>query len=91
VQTPDRQGSRLPRHRCRWRAARRRSSTNTSPRCRRAWCTGRRIPGCVSERGLDILSFLLVAATVLTVTVLAAYIPAHHASCINPIEALRDE
>ena len=37
----------------------------------------------------DFVAFLLVAATVLAVTLLAAYLPARRASRINPTEALR--
>ena len=39
----------------------------------------------------DLLPFLIVGATVLGVTLLAAYVPARRASRLNPNEALRHE
>jgi putative ABC transport system permease protein len=39
----------------------------------------------------DVVAFPLVAAIVLAVTLLAAYVPARHAARINPNEALRNE
>jgi len=50
---------------------------------------------CQSANGLsndiDLLTIPLVAVTVLTVTLAAAYAPARRASRINPTESLRDE
>lgn len=49
-------------------------------------------PGGVGGDGrTDIAAFLLVAATVLAVTLLAAYVPARRASRVNPTDALRHE
>jgi putative ABC transport system permease protein len=42
-------------------------------------------------RSADLAAFSLVAATVFLVTLLAALVPAHRASRINPTEALRCE
>ena len=39
----------------------------------------------------DLMPFLIVGATVLGVTLLAAYVPARRASRVNPTEALRHE
>ena len=39
----------------------------------------------------DVVALLLVAPVVLAVTFLAAYIPARHASRVNPLQALRYE
>jgi hypothetical protein len=48
-------------------------------------------PGGPGGEGTDLLAFPLVAAAVLVVTLLAAYVPARRASCINPTDALRHE
>jgi predicted permease len=48
------------------------------------------LPGGAAGTGrTDVVPFLLVAGTVLAVTLLAAYLPARRASQINPTEALR--
>ena len=47
--------------------------------------------GAGGDGRTDVVAFLLVAATVLAVTFLAAYVPAHRASRVNPTEALRAE
>jgi ABC-type antimicrobial peptide transport system permease subunit len=39
----------------------------------------------------DVMAFLLVGATVLAITLLAAYLPARRASRVNPTDALRHE
>jgi predicted permease len=44
-----------------------------------------------AARGFDAPAFALVALAVLTVTLLAAFVPARRASRINPTEALRHE
>ena len=44
-----------------------------------------------ARASIDVLGFLLVAAAVLAVTCLAAFLPARRASRINPTEALRCE
>ena len=48
-------------------------------------------PGGPSGGRIDFGGLALVAAGVLTVTLLAAYVPAHRASRVNPTEALRHE
>jgi ABC-type antimicrobial peptide transport system permease subunit len=49
-------------------------------------------PGGVGGDGrTDDVAFLLVALAVLVVMLLAAYVPAHRASRINPTDALRHE
>jgi len=41
--------------------------------------------------GIDTVGFFLVAATVVAVTLLAAFVPARRAARINPTDALRCE
>ena len=48
-------------------------------------------PGGIRGDGTDYVAFPLVAAGVLVVTLLAAYLPARRASRVNPTEALRHE
>jgi putative ABC transport system permease protein len=43
------------------------------------------------DGGTDLLTIPMVAATVLAVTLIAAFVPAHRASRINPTEALHYE
>jgi ABC-type antimicrobial peptide transport system permease subunit len=50
---------------------------------------GALLPGGIGARGFDAVAVALVAAAVLAVTLLAAYIPARRASRISPTEALR--
>ena len=47
--------------------------------------------GVARRRPTDVVAFALVAASVLAVTLLAAYLPARRASRINPTDALRYE
>lgn len=50
------------------------------------------VPGGVQLLSrVDAVGFVFVAVTVLAVTFLAAWVPAHRAACINPTEALRCE
>jgi macrolide transport system ATP-binding/permease protein len=46
-------------------------------------------PGGGDQR--DVVAFLMVVPIVLAVTFLAAYIPARHASRVNPMQALRQD
>ena len=47
--------------------------------------------GSFSRSGYDLGLFLLVGFVVLVVTLIAAYLPAHRASRLNPIETLRQQ
>jgi putative ABC transport system permease protein len=47
--------------------------------------------GPAGDGRTDVVAFVLVAAMVLVVAIVAAYIPARHASRVNPIEALRTD
>jgi ABC-type antimicrobial peptide transport system permease subunit len=46
-------------------------------------------PGGRAGDGVDVVPSMLVAFAILTVTLLAAYVPARRASRVNPTEALR--
>jgi predicted permease len=47
--------------------------------------------GAGGDGRTDVMAFVLVAAAVLVVTLLATYLPARHASRVNPTDALRHE
>jgi putative ABC transport system permease protein len=47
--------------------------------------------GAGGDGRTDLMPFLLVASAVLVVTLLAAYVPAHRASRVDPTDALRHE
>jgi ABC-type antimicrobial peptide transport system permease subunit len=47
--------------------------------------------GAGGDGRTDVMAFVLVAAAVLVVTLLATYLPARHASRVNPTDALRHD